>query len=150
MLYEIINPSDAYTMDVPDLEVAAVAIALLGEGRYGLQPLEEGGEHIPIFMAAGDEWFTEHFSRDLTQTYELVTTTKRTELADAFDSVIIGGKNERFLYLKAVDPLTEADRRAFRKEWLDKRRSSMNNIGGRAWALAEHFRKERVNDPNVA
>ena len=41
MKFEIINPSDACTMYAPDLEVAAVAVSFLGDGKYPLEGLDD-------------------------------------------------------------------------------------------------------------
>lgn len=49
-------------------------------------------------------------------------------------------KGERFLYEKAMSFMNEADRIKFRDEVHYKFRSSMNDIGARAWALASAYR----------
>jgi hypothetical protein len=50
-------------MQAPDLLIAALAICLIGEGKYGLTGIEEHkGNNVPIFLLQGhDEWFKENF-----------------------------------------------------------------------------------------
>lgn len=52
MLYEIINPSDPYTLHADDLEVAAIVASLIGEGQYALEPQEPDGVKVPLFSWA--------------------------------------------------------------------------------------------------
>lgn len=43
--YDLINPSDPYTFEADDLEIAAVAVVLLGDGQYLADPVG-GGESV--------------------------------------------------------------------------------------------------------
>lgn len=115
MKFEIINPSDPYTMEAADLEVAAVAVCFLGAGRYGLEGIgEDAGQDVPIFLFDGhDAWFISKFGMNFEDTSEHVVEHRAPALADAFDSVTLG-----------------------RAE-----RSSMNNIKGTAQALSNAVRK---------
>lgn len=54
MLYEIINPHDPYTIAAESLAAALGAVAILGEGRYGLQPIGHDGPKIPLAAIFGD------------------------------------------------------------------------------------------------
>lgn len=111
MQFDIINPSDPYTMTACDLEVAAVAVCVLGHGRYGLRGLApDAGADVPVFLFPGtaDEWFRATFGDD----YDTVATRcledRTGALVAALESVTLG-----------------------RAE-----RSSMHNIGGLAQHLA--------------
>ena len=142
MIYEIINPSDKYTIEAADLKIAAVASVLLGRGQYGLEPLEDGGERVPIFLFGGsDEWFTKHFHADLQTTLDDIMTHRADELADCFDSCLIGGLDDRKDYDAAIARIDADARSGFRTERHDRRRSSMNDIGGRAYAMAQALRE---------
>lgn len=101
-------------MTAPDLEVAAVAICLLGDGRYPLDGIgEDAGQDVPAFLFGGhDEWFTSKFGRDFATTAEQVIAGRNPELADSLDSVHL-------------------DR---------QERSSLNDIGSRARRLAKAIR----------
>ena len=119
MKFEIINPSDPYTMDADDLIVAAVAVCLLGNGKYGLDALGEDSNisnNVPIFLLGGhDEWFTSRFG----MTYEAAAQ-------------------------QVVDQRTEALAKAFESVALTSgRRSSLNNIGAKAKELARVVRAAR-------
>lgn len=115
MQFDIINPSDPYTMTACDLEVAAVAVCLLGNGRYGLHGLgPDSNARVPMFFGPGsaDGWFQESFG----DSYEAVATRcledRPGALIAAFESVTLG----------------------------QAERSSMNDIGGRAAQLAQSLR----------
>lgn len=115
MKFNLINPSDPYTMDADDLEVAAVAVSFLGCGKYALEGIEENkGQDVPIFLFGGhDEWFVGKFGMNFEDTSKHVVEHRADALARAFDSVTLG-----------------------RAE-----RSSMNNIKATAQALSNAVRK---------
>ena len=111
--FDIINPSDPYTMEAVDLKTAAVAVCLFGDGKYPLQGLDESaGLSVPPFLLGGhDEWFTAQFGAN----FEAITKQAIAQcdnLASALESVKL-----------------ESDRR-----------SSMNDIGTRAKGLAKAIR----------
>lgn len=117
MKFNLINPSDPYTMEAVDLEVAAVAVGFLGAGQYALEGIgEDAGQEVPIFLFGGhDEWFTEKFGKDFDGTCTHILDHRAEELAKALDSVTLG-RDER---------------------------SSMNNIKGTAQALSNAVRTRR-------
>lgn len=141
MLFEIINPSDTYTVLAPDLEIAGVACCLLGNGQYAFQGIDCDGE-VPLFLFGGhDEWFTKHFGSDFETITGKVMSSRRAELADCFDSVLIGDAAHRKAFDKGLELIDDPVKREhWREHWLDERRTSMNNIGGRAWGLAKRLR----------
>lgn len=107
MEYEIVNPSDPYTLKSDDFEAAALACVILGNGKYALKPLEDGGVEVPLFVFGGhDEWFQKTFGVTLDGSLSRV---ERSRIAAVLETVTIGNS---------------------------KKRSSMNDIGGRAKALA--------------
>lgn len=85
MKFNLINPSDAYTMEAEDLEVAAVAVCFLGAGRYALEGIgEDQGQDVPIFLFNGhDEWFTEKFGMNFEGTSNRVVDHRAEALAAA-------------------------------------------------------------------
>lgn len=145
MLFEIVNPSDTYTIKSDDLELAAIACCLLGQGQYALDGID-CQESVPMFLFGGEEeWFTEKFGSDFTTSLTRVLETRSTELADCMDSVIIGGSANRQSYEKGLELIDDPDKKAkWRDHWHDERRSSMNDIGGRAWKWAEKIRSGSV------
>jgi hypothetical protein len=137
--YEIINPSDHYTIECPDLEIAFVACCLLGNGQYAFDPLDDVGVKVPLFMFGGhDEWCMETFGASTDDVLARSLKARRAEVADALDSVLIG-KREAFAAL-APERGSEAWQEA-RAKWHDTHRSSFNDIGGRAYQIAAKLRK---------
>lgn len=116
MKFEIINPSDPYTMEADDLQIAAVAVCLLGDGKYAAKGVEaDSGQDVPIFLFGGvDEWFTEKFGMDYFETASHTLNNRNDALARAFESVKLA-RGER---------------------------SSINDIGGRACSIAKAIREK--------
>ena len=113
MEYEIINPSDPYRMTAAGLDIAAVAVCLLGDGAYAAKPRGIGIE-VPCLFTGPDPWFIEKFGMDYATTLQAVLEHQNAELALALESVTL----ER------------------------AERSSLNDIGGRAKALAQAVRRK--------
>lgn len=144
MLFNIVNPSDPYTVEAPSLDVAAVASLMVGQGQYSFASLD-GSEDVPMFAFMGNDdtnaWFKQHCGDDAETVVTRVTSEKKIELADCLDSVIIGHYSDRQLYLLALSSITDpANREKYIFEYHDKKRSSMNDIGGRARQLAAKLR----------
>ena len=122
MRYEIINPSDPYTIE-GDFSAVAAAVLLLGEGAYGAEPIDPSPElwrKLPVLFVARKplEVFKQIVGRD----FEEIVEQDRDAVIAALRTVTLG-----------------------RKE-----RSSMNDIGGRAGRLADALEKKRaakVPDP---
>lgn len=138
MLYEIINPSDPYTLRADDLRTAAVACVLLGRGHYALNPLEAGGEVVPLMLlGTADEWFLSHFGKSAEETVVEVMRDPEAagRLAECLESCLIGKPKDR----------AEAELRVLvgeesRLKRYDELRSSLNDIGRRAYAMAKRLR----------
>jgi hypothetical protein len=117
MIFNIVNPSDACTLESDDLAAAGAACTLLGEGRYALRELG-GDAEVPLFLFAKldriDAWFREHGGENLNG----VLSTKLPAIARALESVKLGTPDRR-----------------------DVERSSLNDIMGRAHELARQLRK---------
>ena len=137
ILYEIINPSDPYTFEAPDVVTAAAALAMLGDGKYGGTCLSPGGEDIPFFMFGGyQEWFKARGVDDLSD----FIGRHRAEIAATLESVVWGHERDRAVFTETIAMLQGGfTRDHFRELWAD-RRSSMNDIGGLAAALAKRCR----------
>lgn len=124
MVYEIVNPSDAYTMEAGELAVAAAACVLLGHGKYALDPIEEGGTRVPLFLFGGhDEWFQKHCGFTIEGGgLDAFLREHGEEVAVALDSVLIGGRSDRKTYHDGLALITdEANRQAWRDRWHDAR-----------------------------
>jgi len=119
MLYDIINPSDPYTMEAADFEIAAAAVMLIGIGKYPALPKGEG-ESVPAFITGGhDQWFIGKFGRDLHGTLQHVIQHRNADLVAALESVTLGAEE----------------------------RTSLNDIGGRAKSLAFMVQEKGKEQP---
>lgn len=116
MKFDLVNPCDPYTMEADDLQVAAVACCLLGNGKYALTGLgDDAGQDVPVFLIGGhDEWFVQKFGMNYEDTATHALNHRNDALARAFESVTLG-----------------------REE-----RSSMNDIGGKARDIAQAIRRK--------
>jgi len=139
MIMEIINPSDAYTMKTDDKAAACAAASLLGAGKYGLKDLASGEDILPVLILCQDEdHFNEIFKKYAGMGLNEVMETRREQVAEALESVLIGN---RAAYEDALENITgEADRIAFAETWHDEKRTSLNDIGGRAKDIANNLR----------
>ncbi len=128
MICEIINPSDAYTLECEDFLVGAFAVCLVSP-HYGLR--SESNESPVIFgwiKWLGESGVNEDALGEFSQ--------KNWEgIAVALESVQIGSRLPAAEYTEAVH---------------DSRRSSMNDIGRKAWALAAHVRRCWDTAPETA
>jgi hypothetical protein len=126
-VWEIANPSDKYTIKGPFM-ACAIAVAMLGNGAYGI-------DGTPVLFG-WDAWLKEKGIEDLSAYIDV----HKTELAAALDSVLIGSKSDRAEVESALALMPAEKQAAWLAERHDRRRSSMNNIGGRARKLAAMLR----------
>jgi hypothetical protein len=141
MLFKIVNPSDPYTIEASSLDVAVMASVLLGQGNYQFTSLD-GGKDIPFFaFGGGDKWTQEYFKESLMELSNRVMDTKLAEVADSLDSVLYGDKDDHVQFLAKTKDMDRNDFMAERIMRQDKNRSSMNDIGERAYRMAAQLRK---------
>ena len=138
--YEISNPSDAYTMQASDLKVAQMAALLLGQGAYGLQDAD-GNTALPIFLLGGGKEFV---LREFGVVGPWIDA-NRDALADALESVQIGGIRERRELDDALSCMATENRAEYLKRRHERLRTSQNNIGQAAWDLAARLRERKVS-----
>jgi hypothetical protein len=125
-------------METDNFAAAAVAVMLLGKGAYNLK--EVGGEkEVPFFLFGRDplDWFKTEFGED----FEGFISKSPAAIAAAFESVVVGSPRDRETFAEGLTLITDpAKRQRWVESWHDKRRSSMNDIGGNARKYAAHFR----------
>lgn len=132
-VYELINPSDPYTFEAPNIEVAGAAVCLLSTG-FGAKRLSgEVDESTPVLFG-WEEWFKSH-GIDSTWLNE-----HGAAVADALDSFLIGDAATRSDTMDMLAQLSEDKRDAWRSRRQDRHRSSMNDIGEAAYAMAKRLR----------
>ncbi len=147
MTYEIINMSDPYTIEATSLDVALVACLFLGSGQYAFQPLSGDAVEIPLFLFGNCErWCLDHLGAGLKDIVDRVTADKALELADCMDSCLIGKLKDRETYRAGLELIDDPVKRdEWRKRWHEDRLSSLNDIGGRAYAMAAKLRNGMRN-----
>jgi hypothetical protein len=146
MLYEIVNPSDPYVMEADDRAVACAAGLILGEGAYALKAEGASGADLalPIFIFGGAvEWFNETFPTPL----ESFVPANSKAIAAALETVTIGKFDDYHRLRRAAEALPEDARAAFLTSWHDDKRSSLNNIGRRAKAIAKGLIEKYGDQP---
>ncbi len=141
-LYEIINMSDAYTIECPSLDIAFTVCILLGEGQYGMQSLEDESLKVPIFLFGGvEEWCSEKFGSAANAVLRSTLDDKAAEVATSLESCVIGDRSDREMFTNTLALIDDPEKREqFKAQWHDKNRSSMNDIGKRAKIHAARLR----------
>lgn len=139
-LFEIINPSDAYTIKTDRWDLAVLATLFLGEGKYGLEEIR-GERRMPPFIFGGvDEWLKEQFGAESLNAF--IESRMSEELCQVIDSVLIGSACARVEYEDAISRMTAEAAADYAEAYRDRKRSSMNNIGAYAVSLARSLRKK--------
>jgi hypothetical protein len=141
ILYELVNPSDPYSFFAISDKVAAAVGIVLGEGAYAVRRHDNSERILPtlrfIHPANQGEFMRETFPEGL----EPFLLGSSQEIAGALDSVACISPAERADYEMCVARLASDELRQGSKLRIhDKNRSSLNDIGRRAWKMAEYFR----------
>lgn len=146
-VWNLINPSDPYTLVTDNFEVATVVCLLLGEGRYGLEEIN-GERRVPLMLFdVNERWFRETFGCTCQELFDRMVGDRRAEIVACLDSVLIGSPASRATYQEGLDLIDDPQKRAaWRTRWHDKRQSSMNDIGAQARRLADQIRKVITNE----
>lgn len=137
MLYELVNPSDAYVFQADSFPVAVVAAWMISP-MYAVKP-EEGEDYfgIPALMEDPFKEYRERFD-----SVENIINGHREEIVDALRSIALGGFKDYRRYLLAIKVIDDIEKFAeFREKWNDNR-SSMNDICKRAENLADWLKKQ--------
>lgn len=143
MIYEIINPSDAVTVEAQDSVLASIAIIVLGNGQYGLYD-EDGRTVLGIFALSKPEklieWLRDNGVED-TKMDEFYAKNGE-EIATILESVVYGKVEDRKAITALTESMTKSDRLEALAKYNDSKRSSLNDIGSAASELAKGFRKK--------
>lgn len=132
ILFELVNPSDPYTFYAPSVQIAGIVAYSLAPG-FGAKAV---GQDLstPVFLG-WDEWMQSHgIDDDFAEQH-------RSEIADAFDSFVIGTAARRADVESMLARLPESERQAWRDERQDRHRSSESKIGEVAYEYAKRLRE---------
>ena len=137
-LYKIINPSDDYTFRAPDDRVACAVGILLGNGQYPVERCDNQNDVGSLLLFQSEGQIAVELERIFGQPLSEYMETHAAEVSEALGSVLIGSQADRALFEAAIDMIPETDAKAkYAELWHDSKRSSMNDIGKRAAALAK-------------
>ncbi len=132
-LFNLINPSDAYTFYAPDIKVAGMAAAIISS-KYGASPVDGKGESSPVLLG-WDDWMSKNgIDTEWVGANSLL-------IADALDSLLIGSPEQRKELDDILSSLPEAERIEWRANRQRELQTSANMIADRAYALAERLRQ---------
>lgn len=132
-IYELINMSDPYTFEAPNIQVAGAAAVLLSTG-FGAKRVGDDVEESTPVLFGWDEWLKEQGIEK-----EWIESHAR-EVADALDSFLIGSPASRQDVEDMLAELPPKKRAAWRARRQDRHRGSLNKIGERAYQLAAQLR----------
>jgi hypothetical protein len=146
MLYNIVNPSDPYTIAAEDHDVVTAAAFLLGSGYYPVEPIDDGNTaaRVPAFfhVEAADAWCQQTFGLSSVDLVDHVIAAKREALIACLDSCLIGTPQERTEFEAAMawveDPAKRADMKRKRHQL---RVTSVNDIGRLACSMVDQLRE---------
>lgn len=141
-IYEIINPSDACTIEAPDDKTAVATVALLGEGAYGARRCDNGACILSVGLFGFPGEIIDHFGPGLpdesAKNLAAWVEENKNVVAAAFESFCYGDDSERAFLVEAMAQAKDPAKVKAAHE--DRRRSSLNNIGKRAASYAAHLR----------
>ena len=140
-LFEVVNPSDPITFEADDPDIARFAALVLGNGRLGVTD-EDGETVLPLYIFGMSEEEAERVVAPLAE--KCKTPEGKAALVAALDTFAVCSMSSR----KALRAALGNDREAL-KRWNEEKRSSMNNICGRAAKLADSMRAD-LQQPEVA
>lgn len=142
-VYEIVNPSDACTIEAPDDKHAVAAGITLGRGSYGIRECRTGRHVLSLGLFGIPAELVEHFGPgDASACIETMTEWQidnAAAQAAVFESFVYGSASERAFYATAIADSKEPAK--FKAAHRDRKRSSMNDIGKAADACAEFYRE---------
>jgi hypothetical protein len=135
----------------------ATAVALsLGSGLYGLRECfaEKQNEifEMPVFYfytaEAVERWVAEVFEEEGFKTLEeLLVSLDKLRFADILRTLQVCSPGERESYQKALEAISDLEkRREYMRWWKERRRSSLNDIVLTAWKMANSVEKKYLEE----
>ena len=143
-LYELINPSDPYFFEAPDLEIAAGVSIILGEGKTPVKEVDSGNLVVPFFMlGANEDWTEKTFGKTMEEFLHYIHTERKKDLATALESVIVGNLKDRKEFFETVALIDDPKKKEeYKKKYIKRNTSSLNDIGAYAAKFAKMLWEE--------
>lgn len=154
-IWEVTSISDPITLLADDFDLACAACILIGNGQYFLQEYDvaEGErKEMPAFMFCRDgadvtaaRWLRDafpekHLPIGIEAIQAFFNSLDQLRLAEILRSVQVCDAKDRLSYQKALEAIDDGTRKqAYAQWWKEQRRSSLNDITGRAWAIADRL-----------
>jgi len=145
-IYEIINPSDCYTI-VGEPEIVATIIMYISRGTFGLKRADgedDVATRMPLFAFGKctaediDEWAVHHMG----MSFGDILKQRTSEIEATLNTVLCCDPGERKAIERVFASITDPeDLEKARAAYHDQKRSSMNDIGGAFEAWATKLRK---------
>lgn len=144
MIYEVVNPSDAVSIEADDSVVASAATILVGTGKYFLSAADGSKVDMPMMLFAKDpsallqSWCEQVGFKD----FDALMGKHIEAVATCLESSLVGDVSDRAGLLEVFEKVGDKGSIAEAMDaWNDKKRSSMNDICGRARSIARGLRK---------
>ena len=137
-LWFLINPSGACTFRAASVEIAGCVANLLSP-CFGARCMDPGFDESTPIMFGWKEWLDDRGIDSKFIDAHLL------EIADAFDSFLIGDVKYRLDVESMLAALSEEAREKWRAERQDRYRSSVNKIGEAAYKYADKLRKKAAS-----
>lgn len=138
LVFEVITPSDAMTLEAPDVRVAQVATLFLGEGKLGLR--DAAGESVlPFFFFGGgfEGWVATEFPAGI----DAFLDERAEEVAACLESITYGTRSDRAAVAAMVGPdATREELVAALARWNEAKRTSLNDFASYGRELAARLR----------
>lgn len=141
------------TFRAVDLQIATFVTVYISSGQCAaieVLPNGQKGLEVPFFMFGGlDEFCQEQWELPWEQVEARIIANRSDEACTAFESFIYGNVEDRALFEELLAALPDDEARRERlTQWNEERRSSINDIAGRALQLAEAVRKIKAEEEN--
>lgn len=134
-IYELINPSDPYTFEAPNIEVAGVVACGLSSA-FGAKRVGDDVEESSPILYGWLEWEKAN-GIDVDWLDE-----NRAAIADALDSFMIGSLESRRDVEVMLAEIPEDKRERIKLDRQHRHRTSLNQIGEYAYRLAKRLRAD--------
>lgn len=129
-IYELVNPSDAYTFDTDDVQALCVGVAMYSNGWYGITDDQDKCVIGVTALGGIEEWAKEQFGSMEKLKEVLATKEFRLRIATALETIMIGKTGTRKALMMCLKEVPEEKRKELQVKMIEEQRTSMNDIGG--------------------
>jgi len=130
VIYDLVNPSDPITFRA-EPAIAPVVAYVLARSMLFVRNAEDQSDVRPLV--------DREFARRHDELYSTAETLR--ELAAVYDSFLIGSGLARVSFELAVVKMPPADAIEYRRQWNDRRRTSINDFCQQAWDAAAEMQR---------